>query len=122
MIGAVAGNLRRAIKIDKIHLRQLFAPVVENLVRHNLAGEHYGSERRRSLFFKSIEVFNNTQCRGRPDDGVNLPIVNTVNKLAREREEQLGNNVHTCAVAQSRIDILNGNVKVKRCLIAENAA
>ena len=100
VVKAVAGNLRRAVKIDKIHLRQLFAPVVENLVRHNLAGEHYGSERRRNLLFKSVEVFNNTQSRGCPDDGVNLPFVNAVNELAGEREEQLGNNVHTCAVAQ----------------------
>ena len=122
VIGAVAGDLRRAVEVDVHHVRQILLQLVEVLDGHHLAGEHDGAQRRRNPVIQRVHRGDEAQRGHRPHQHRGPAVAQKVHELRRLGEVSGGDDLHRRAGEDAGVDVLDGDVEVKRRLIGQHVA
>ena len=122
VIRAVAGDLRRAVEVDVHDVRQILAQLVEVLDRHDLAGEHDRTQRIGRLVVQRVHRGDEAQRAHRPYEYRCLLLAQVIHQLRGLSEIRRGHDGDRRTGEQAGIDILHGDVEVKRRLIGEHVA
>ena len=122
MVSTVAGDLRRAIEVHEPCLRDGLHPVLQRLRRHDLAREHDIFQIQRAQRLEGMKAGKDLQGGHRPDDRVYAAFVEPLEKQLWEGKQLLLQDLKPPADTKREEDILNRDIKVKRCLIAPDSA
>ena len=120
MVSTVAGDLRRAIEVHEPRLRDGLHPILQRLWRHDLTREHDIFQILRAQRLEGMKAGKDLQGGHRPDDRVHTASIETLEKQLWEGKQLLLQDLKPPADTKREEDILDRDIKVKRCLIAPN--
>ena len=120
VIGAVAGDLRRAVEVYISHIRQMLPEFLQGLQGHDLSGVEDPLHRLRGPVVQGVEAGDQAQGRHGPDHGGGSGVAEEVDKLGGQGEEPPGHHRQTGSGLQGGINILDGYVEVKGSLVGDH--
>ena len=120
IIRTVYRGFCRTVNIGKHGIWIMPPPVIELFGWHRFPYKHDFLQIRRTHFFQSVCVRDDTQSGRYPVNVIDFLFFQIRKQFHREREKHLRDDFHSCPGFQYSINIFDGRIKVKRRLITDN--